>query len=88
MRLSDLLRTIKEVSDASKAVTFLLHVFSANLQAASFTVMTYNLENLFDTVHDKDKLDWPYLPKNKRELVSRPSSVRSSTVFGKKSVKN
>ena len=26
-------------------------------------VMTYNVENLFDTVHDKGKRDWEYLPK-------------------------
>jgi len=25
--------------------------------------MTYNVENLFDTEHDKDKRDWEYLPK-------------------------
>ena len=26
------------------------------------SVMTYNLENLFDTLHDKGKEDWTYLP--------------------------
>lgn len=28
----------------------------------TFSVMTYNLENLFDTVHDEGKKDWTYLP--------------------------
>ena len=27
-----------------------------------FTVMSYNVENLFDTVHDEGKNDWEYLP--------------------------
>ncbi len=30
------------------------------------SVMTYNLENLFDTLHDKDREDFAYLPKNQK----------------------
>lgn len=30
--------------------------------AATISVMTYNIENLFDTVHDKGKEDYTYLP--------------------------
>ena len=33
-------------------------------KADSFSVMTFNLENLFDTKHDEGKLDWAYLPKS------------------------
>ncbi|RME14140.1 MAG: hypothetical protein D6797_09540 [Bdellovibrio sp.] len=28
------------------------------------TIMTYNVENLFDTEHDRGKDDWDFLPKN------------------------
>lgn len=35
--------------------------------AKEFSVMTYNAENLFDTIHDQGKEDWSYLPlKNKK----------------------
>lgn len=30
--------------------------------ASNISVMTYNVENLFDTHHDKDKLDYTFLP--------------------------
>jgi endonuclease/exonuclease/phosphatase family metal-dependent hydrolase len=33
-----------------------------NKKKVSFSLMTYNLENLFDITHDKGKLDWTYLP--------------------------
>jgi endonuclease/exonuclease/phosphatase family metal-dependent hydrolase len=45
--------------------TCLLSLFSAHSLLASQTpvsVMTYNLENLFDTTHDEGKNDWDYLP--------------------------
>ena len=29
---------------------------------STFSLMTYNVENLFDTVHDQGKLDWTYMP--------------------------
>jgi endonuclease/exonuclease/phosphatase family metal-dependent hydrolase len=32
-----------------------------------FSVMSYNCENLFDTVHDEQKLDWPFLPLAKKK---------------------
>lgn len=35
---------------------------SINKKKVSFSLMTYNLENLFDTTHDKGKHDWTYLP--------------------------
>ncbi|MFZ3231615.1 MAG: endonuclease/exonuclease/phosphatase family protein [Pseudobdellovibrio sp.] len=37
------------------------------------SVMSYNVENLFDNLHDKDREDFTYLPsieKNKQEVVS------------------
>lgn len=42
-----------------------------------FTVMSYNVENLFDTVHDEGKNDWAYLPrthKNQSEEVQEACS--------------
>jgi endonuclease/exonuclease/phosphatase family metal-dependent hydrolase len=37
-------------------------LFSFHTKAASLKVMQYNIENLFDTVHDEGKEDWTYLP--------------------------
>jgi len=33
----------------------------------SISVLAYNVENLFDTVHDQDREDWEYLPKAVRD---------------------
>ncbi|WP_374030098.1 endonuclease/exonuclease/phosphatase family protein [Bdellovibrio bacteriovorus] len=32
--------------------------------ADEVTVMSFNVENLFDTTHDKDREDWTYLPRS------------------------
>ena len=41
-----------------------LFVFILNsAYSADFTIMTYNVENLFDAVHDEGQNDWEYLPK-------------------------
>ena len=40
---------------------------------AEVSVMTYNVENLFDTVHDKNREDFTFLPlreKGKSEVVA------------------
>lgn len=41
-------------------------LFSSGLTMAAqrVTLMTYNVQNLFDTYHDKGKLDYTYLPKS------------------------
>jgi endonuclease/exonuclease/phosphatase family metal-dependent hydrolase len=50
---------------------FCLFFYSAHVLAApTISVMTWNTQNLFDTVHDEGKLDFTYLPlseKNTRE---------------------
>lgn len=43
-------------------VSFSLCGFSKDKILSNFSVMTYNLENLFDTKHDVGKKDWTYLP--------------------------
>ncbi|NCN28296.1 endonuclease/exonuclease/phosphatase family protein [bacterium] len=43
-------------------ITFMLVGFLANAAQNRVTVMTYNLENLFDTVHDEGKEDYTYMP--------------------------
>lgn len=43
-------------------VAFCFVMLSSNLWGKDFSVMTYNLENLFDTTHDEGKEDWTYLP--------------------------
>ncbi len=54
--------------------------FSASKDLNSFTVMTFNVENLFDTVHDTGKQDQTYLPL---ELKKRhPSShAKNCSIF-------
>ena len=42
-------------------------------QNSSFTVMTYNVENLFDWEHDKGKEDYTYLPKS---IKNKSSEVK------------
>lgn len=41
-------------------------VLSAGIQAQSLTVMSYNSENAFDTLHDEGKDDQAYLPNSPR----------------------
>lgn len=38
-------------------------LFSTTLYATDMKVMVYNVENLFDTVHDEGKNDWAFTPK-------------------------
>ena len=43
-----------------------------NLQSDSFSVMTFNVENLFDTQDDYKKDDKAFLPLAKKQLNKRP----------------
>jgi endonuclease/exonuclease/phosphatase family metal-dependent hydrolase len=49
--------------------------------AKSFSVMTYNLENFFDTEHDEGKKDWTYLPlafkRKSKEVQAYCNSMRN-----------
>jgi len=38
--------------------------FSFVVEGKTLQLMSYNVENLFDAKHDKDKKDWTFLPKN------------------------
>ena len=42
-------------------------VFSASNYRRTFTVMTYNVENLFDSLHDEGKEDYTFLPLSRKE---------------------
>lgn len=60
-----------------------LFFISLNAQAKILRVMSYNVENLFDTKHDmankKDKKDWTFIPKNtpgKKEACSLEKNKR------------
>ncbi len=47
------------------------------LNAKTISVMSYNLENLFDSKHDEDKNDWEFLPKGaagKSEFCAKENS--------------
>ncbi len=49
----------------SKITLFLLFVFFSSYSIADakrVSIMSYNVENLFDAVHDEGKDDWTYLP--------------------------
>ena len=43
-------------------IHLILPTFAANAYNKVFSVMTYNLENLFDTHHDQGKNDYSFLP--------------------------
>ncbi len=48
--------------------------------AAAVSVMAYNVENLFDTVHQPGKEDWTYLPKADKDASVRAECAKI-TVF-------
>lgn len=55
----------------------------------SITVMAYNVENLFDTKHDKDKDDFTYLPlKQKKSAFIQSKCNALSKSYWRKACKN
>lgn len=56
-----------------KAISILFILLSSfNLHAReSFSLMAYNVENLFDTKHDQDKDDWTFLPQLEKWSMDR-----------------
>ncbi|MDA8791874.1 endonuclease/exonuclease/phosphatase family protein [Bacteriovoracaceae bacterium] len=46
----------------SKSLESYITNIPASLMSNKIMIATYNLENLFDTIHDKNKKDWTYLP--------------------------
>ncbi len=66
-----------------KLALILSFVFTTTLlHAKSFTIMSYNVENLFDTLHDDGKNDYTWLPlklkQSSIEIQQYCSSMRSS----------
>lgn len=55
---------------------FFICISSQNLWAKSITVMSYNVENLFDTEHDAGKEDWTFLPLSHPEKVQGCEEVK------------
>ena len=51
-------------------VFFIINCSYAVLSRKIVSVMSYNLENLFDTSHDEGKNDWIYLPKSFKDQSS------------------
>ena len=47
----------------------ILPIFAANAYNKVFSVMTYNLENLFDTHHDQGKNDYSFYLYTERETT-------------------
>ncbi|MCH2567131.1 MAG: hypothetical protein MKZ98_01030, partial [Pseudomonadales bacterium] len=49
-------------------LSLLVSLFVAlHAQGESLTIMTFNVENLFDTTHDQGKNDETYLPKRQKQ---------------------
>lgn len=63
-----------------KVLVFLILLVSTQfLFAETFSMMSYNVENLFDTVHDENKDDWEFLPKDtpgKKEACEKIENKR------------
>lgn len=64
----------------------LIFIFSFNLLAGTgekqFSVMSYNAENLFDTVHDEGKNDYPYLPLELKKTTYKKEAEDSCLFSG------
>lgn len=50
-----------------------LALLSLNLHAKQLSVMQYNAENFFDTIHDEGKQDWTYLPLHVKNALPEHS---------------
>lgn len=55
----------------TKLVLALLTIVSLTASAKPISLMTYNVENLFDTQHDEGKRDFTYLPKKIKDASSK-----------------
>ncbi|WP_412470846.1 endonuclease/exonuclease/phosphatase family protein [Halobacteriovorax sp. RT-2-4] len=55
----------------------ILFLLFSTTYAATIEVMSYNVENLFDTQKDEGKNDWSYLPKNTKGKVEACKKVSS-----------
>lgn len=54
-----------------------LLLLSFGAQAGTLEIMSYNVENLFDSTHDEGKVDWSFLPKDtpgKKEACAKERS--------------
>ena len=51
--------------------------YSQEKKYALYSVAFYNLENLFDTIHDAGKNDFEYLPNGKNKWNSMKYDVRN-----------
>ncbi len=62
------------------------HASEVDSQARKVKVMAYNVENLFDTVHDKNKDDWAYLPlsQKKSDPAVKAACAKISNPFYKR----
>ncbi len=64
--LQELFRQRRNVSMKNTLLFVLIFItqfaFASSKKSVTLSVMTYNLENLFDTEHDLGKNDWTYLP--------------------------
>lgn len=69
------------------AIFFASSINASSNKLRSVSIMTYNLENLFDTKHDAGKKDWTYLPlKTKRSSKQAQAYCHSlSNEYYKKS---
>jgi hypothetical protein len=58
-------------------LVFVLCCFSFFTQAAEVSIVSYNVENLFDSLHDEGHEDFTYLPK-KSKLKKECKTIENS----------
>ena len=66
-----------------KKLLLILLLLSQSLFAREVSVMSYNVENLFDVTHDENKDDWEFLPKNvvgKNDFCAKANSRRQREI--------
>jgi len=75
-----LIRILLSVAMASSASSGALAAAKEEKKAFAFTVMTYNVENLFDTKDDEGKDDETYLPLSKKNTKKHRDKCRAISV--------
>ena len=53
-------------------------------EAGQVSVMSFNVENLFDTVHDENRSDWTYLPLTTKQKPDFAKNCASQTGWRQK----
>ena len=58
-------------------ILFVLPIMTSAQDLSKLNVMFYNVENLFDTVHDEGKDDWSFLPNSLKEKKEQCKKIKN-----------